>query len=34
VHGEPRAQDALADRLWQDQGLKVEIPARGQSIAL
>jgi metallo-beta-lactamase family protein len=34
VHGEPRAQDALADRLWQDQGLKVEIPVRGQSIAL
>lgn len=32
VHGEPRAQDALADRLWQDLGLKVEIPARGQSI--
>ena len=32
VHGEPRAQDALADRLWQDQGLQVEIPVRGQSI--
>ncbi|MBE9539656.1 MAG: MBL fold metallo-hydrolase [Proteobacteria bacterium] len=34
VHGEPRAQDALADRLWQDTQLKVEIPARGQSIVI
>jgi metallo-beta-lactamase family protein len=34
VHGEPRAQDALADRLWQDTHLKVEIPARGQSIVI
>ncbi len=32
VHGEARAQDALADRLWREQQLKVEIPARGQSI--
>lgn len=32
VHGEPRAQEALAKRLWQDQGLKVEVPARGESI--
>jgi metallo-beta-lactamase family protein len=31
VHGEPQAQDALAARLWRDQQLKVEIPARGQS---
>lgn len=32
VHGEPRAQDALRDKLWQEQGLSVEVPARGQSI--
>jgi metallo-beta-lactamase family protein len=32
VHGESRAQDALRDRLWKEQGLAVEIPARGQSI--
>ncbi len=32
VHGEPRAQDALAEKLWRDHQLKVEIPARGQSI--
>ena len=34
VHGEPQAQDALAERLWRDQGLRVEIPARGQSIVI
>jgi metallo-beta-lactamase family protein len=34
VHGEPQAQDALAERLWRDQGLKVEIPARGESIVI
>jgi len=34
VHGEPQAQDALAERLWRDQGLKVEIPARGRSIVI
>ena len=34
VHGEPRAQDGLADRLWRDLGMKVEIPARGQSIVI
>lgn len=34
VHGEPRAQDVMAQRLWEQQQLKVEIPARGQSIAL
>ncbi|MEH6592780.1 MAG: MBL fold metallo-hydrolase [Halioglobus sp.] len=33
VHGEPRAQDALADRLWRERQLKVEIPARGSSVA-
>jgi metallo-beta-lactamase family protein len=32
LHGEPRAQDAMADRLWREQQLKVEIPARGESI--
>ena len=34
VHGEPRAQDGLADRLWRDLGMKVEIPVRGQSIVI
>ena len=32
VHGEPRAQDALRDKLWHELGLAVEVPARGQSI--
>jgi metallo-beta-lactamase family protein len=32
VHGEPKAQDAFADKLWKDHGLKVEIPARGDSV--
>jgi metallo-beta-lactamase family protein len=32
VHGEPRAQDALSDKLWKSQQMKVEIPARGESI--
>jgi metallo-beta-lactamase family protein len=32
VHGEPRAQDALAERLWRDQKLKVGIPARFDTI--
>jgi metallo-beta-lactamase family protein len=32
VHGEPPAQDALSDRLWREQKLSVEIPARGDSI--
>lgn len=32
VHGEPRAQDALAEKLWQDQGLKVKVPGQGQSL--
>jgi metallo-beta-lactamase family protein len=32
VHGEPRAQDALSERLWHEQKLAVEIPARGDSI--
>jgi len=34
VHGEPRAQDALAERLWREHQMKVEIPARGESIAI
>ena len=34
VHGEPRAQDAMADRLWREQQLKVEIPALGDSIVI
>jgi len=34
VHGEPRAQDAMADKLWKDQQLKVEVPARGDSIVI
>lgn len=34
VHGEPQAQDALADRLWQDQQLHVAIPARGDCIVV
>jgi metallo-beta-lactamase family protein len=32
VHGEPRSQDVLADKLWKDHQLKVEIPGRGESI--
>ncbi|MEE4143636.1 MAG: MBL fold metallo-hydrolase [Halieaceae bacterium] len=32
VHGEPKAQDAMADKLWREQHLKVEIPAQGHSI--
>ena len=32
VHGESRAQDALREKLWREQGLAVDIPARGQSI--
>ncbi len=34
VHGEPGAQDALAEKLWREQQLKVQIPARGESIVL
>lgn len=32
VHGEPRAQQALADYMWEDCKRRVEIPARGESI--
>ncbi len=31
VHGEPRAQDALAQRLWSELGMKTIVPATGQS---
>ena len=34
VHGEPTAQDAMADKLWRDQQLKVSIPSQGDSIVL
>ena len=34
VHGEPQAQDVLAERLWQELGRKVHIPARGDSVIL
>jgi metallo-beta-lactamase family protein len=33
VHGEPRAQDALAEKLWREHQHPVEIPARGESVA-
>ena len=32
VHGESSAQDAMAEKLWQDQQLKVGIPAPGDSV--
>lgn len=32
VHGEPKAQDAMADKIWREQNLRVAIPARGDSI--
>lgn len=32
VHGEPDAQDALAQRLWQEQQLDVAIPGIGESL--
>lgn len=32
VHGEPRSQDVLRDKLWEEQGLAVTIPARGDSL--
>jgi metallo-beta-lactamase family protein len=33
VHGEPRAQDALAERLQQELGREVEVPSRGDSLS-
>ncbi|GAA0345286.1 MBL fold metallo-hydrolase [Bowmanella denitrificans] len=32
VHGEPQAQQALAQRLWQEQTLAVEMPSQHQSM--
>jgi metallo-beta-lactamase family protein len=32
VHGEASAQDALADALWQQKGIKVRIPRKGESM--
>jgi metallo-beta-lactamase family protein len=32
VHGEPPAQDALREKLWKQQSLRAEVPARGESI--
>ncbi|GAB3017772.1 MBL fold metallo-hydrolase RNA specificity domain-containing protein [Bowmanella dokdonensis] len=32
VHGEPRAQQALAERLWKEQQLRVTIPTNGDSL--
>jgi metallo-beta-lactamase family protein len=34
VHGEPEAQDVLAEKLWKDQQLKVEVPARGDCLVI
>jgi len=34
VHGEPGAQDAMAEKLWREQQLRVATPARGDSIVL
>lgn len=34
IHGEPRAQDALSERLWRDHGFSVKIPARGQTVII
>ncbi len=33
VHGEPKAQDVLADRLWDELQVRAAIPAQGESIA-
>ena len=33
VHGEAKAQDTLAEKLWEEQGIQVQIPARGETIA-
>jgi metallo-beta-lactamase family protein len=32
VHGEPKAQDAMAEQLWKNNKLEVAIPAPGDSI--
>jgi len=32
VHGEPKAQEALAQKLWTDKNIKAVIPSLGQSL--
>ncbi|WP_166425517.1 MBL fold metallo-hydrolase [Paraglaciecola sp. 20A4] len=32
VHGEPKAQEALAQKLWTDKNIRVVIPSLGQSL--
>jgi metallo-beta-lactamase family protein len=32
VHGEPKALEALAEKLWQDKGIKAIVPSLGQSL--
>jgi metallo-beta-lactamase family protein len=32
VHGEPKALEVLSEKLWEDKGIRVEIPARGSSM--
>jgi metallo-beta-lactamase family protein len=34
IHGEPGAQDAMAEKLWREQQLKVDIPARGHCLVI
>ncbi len=33
VHGEPKSQDVLADKLWDELQVRAAIPAQGESIA-
>lgn len=33
VHGEAKSQDVLAEKLWEEKGIQVQIPARGETIA-
>jgi len=32
VHGEPKALDALANRIWEDLNIRVKVPQRGESM--
>jgi len=32
VHGEPKAQEALAQKLWEDKNIRAVIPSLGQSL--
>ncbi|MEX1215129.1 MBL fold metallo-hydrolase RNA specificity domain-containing protein [Saccharospirillum sp.] len=32
VHGEPKAQDTLASKLWEEHGIKATIPKQGQTV--